>query len=37
MASLMDIGVDGLITNYPDRLRTLAWPSRGLKLPKPSR
>ena len=22
MASLMDVGVDGLITNYPDRLRT---------------
>ncbi len=23
MASLMDAGVDGLITDYPDRLRTL--------------
>ena len=36
MASLIDIGVDGLITNYPDRLRTVVA-SRGLKLPKPSR
>jgi glycerophosphoryl diester phosphodiesterase len=33
MASLMDAGVDGLITNYPDRLRTL-MANRGLKLPK---
>ena len=34
--SLMDIGVDGMITNYPDRLRAL-MASRGMKLPKPSR
>lgn len=35
MASLMDAGVDGLITNYPDRLRSL-MSERGLKLPKPA-
>lgn len=33
MASLMDAGVDGLITDYPDRLREL-MAQRGLKLPK---
>jgi glycerophosphoryl diester phosphodiesterase len=33
MASLMDAGVDGIITNYPDRLRAL-MAERGLKLPK---
>jgi glycerophosphoryl diester phosphodiesterase len=33
MASLMDAGVDGLITDYPDRLRTL-MSERGLRLPK---
>ena len=32
MASLMDAGVDGLITNYPNRLRAL-MAQRGLKLP----
>jgi len=36
MASLMDAGVDGIITNYPDRLREL-MAERGLKLPKPAR
>jgi glycerophosphoryl diester phosphodiesterase len=36
MASLMDAGVDGLITNYPDRLRAL-MAERGLKLPRPVR
>jgi glycerophosphoryl diester phosphodiesterase len=36
MASLMDAGVDGIITNYPDRLREL-MAERGLKLPKPVR
>ena len=36
MASLMDAGVDGLITNYPDRLRTL-MNERGLELPEPVR
>jgi glycerophosphoryl diester phosphodiesterase len=36
MASLMDAGVDGLITNYPDRARAL-MAARGLKLPKPAR
>lgn len=36
MASLMDAGVDGLITDYPDRLREL-MADRGLKLPKPAR
>ena len=33
MASLMDKGVDGLITDYPDRLRTL-MADRGLRLPR---
>jgi glycerophosphoryl diester phosphodiesterase len=33
MASLIDAGVDGLITNYPDRLRTLPA-GRGYPLPK---
>jgi len=33
MASLMDKGVDGIITDYPDRLRELMG-DRGLKLPK---
>ncbi len=33
MQSLIDIGVDGLITDYPDRLRTL-MADNGLKLPK---
>ncbi len=33
MASLIDAGVDGLITNYPDRLRALLG-ERGYKLPK---
>ena len=32
----MDAGVDGLITDYPDRLRTL-MAERGLQLPKPER
>ena len=34
MASLMDAGVDGIITDYPDRLRELMG-ERGLKLPNP--
>ncbi|MDQ3680913.1 MAG: glycerophosphodiester phosphodiesterase [Actinomycetota bacterium] len=33
MAYLMDAGVDGIITDYPDRLRRL-MAERGLKLPK---
>ncbi len=33
MARLMDMGVDGIITDYPTRLRTL-MEERGLKLPK---
>jgi glycerophosphoryl diester phosphodiesterase len=36
MASLMDAGVDGIITNYPDRLRAL-MAERGLKLPEAAR
>ena len=36
MASLMDAGVDGLITDYPDRLRAV-MAERGLKLPEPVR
>lgn len=34
MASLIDAGVDGIITNYPDRLRELLA-ERGYKLPRP--
>ena len=34
MAMLIDAGVDGIITNYPNRLRKL-MAERGLKLPKP--
>jgi glycerophosphoryl diester phosphodiesterase len=33
MERLMDLGVDGIITDYPTRLRTLLA-ERGLKLPK---
>lgn len=33
-AALMDADVDGLITNYPDRMRAL-MAQRGMKLPKP--
>lgn len=33
MQSLIDIGVDGIITNYPDRLRAL-MAENGFKLPK---
>jgi glycerophosphoryl diester phosphodiesterase len=36
MASLMDAGVDGIITDYPDRLREL-MAERGLELPQPVR
>jgi glycerophosphoryl diester phosphodiesterase len=36
MASLMDAGVDGIITDYPDRLRAL-MAERGLELPEPVR
>jgi glycerophosphoryl diester phosphodiesterase len=35
MASLIDAGVDGIITDYPNRLRELLA-ERGMKLPKPS-
>lgn len=35
MASLIDAGVDGLITNYPDRLRSLL-DERGYRLPRPA-
>ena len=35
MASLIDAGVDGLITDYPDRLRELLA-ERGMALPRPS-
>jgi len=34
MNKLMDDGVDGLITNYPDRLREV-MKDRGLELPRP--
>ena len=33
---LMDLGVDGIIADYPTRLRTLMV-ERGLKLPKATR
>ncbi|MGR6917231.1 hypothetical protein ACU635_23600 [[Actinomadura] parvosata] len=33
MNKLMDDGVDGLITDYPDRLRQV-MDARGLKLPR---
>ena len=33
MGRLMDLGVDGIITDYPTRLRTL-MDERGMKLPK---
>jgi glycerophosphoryl diester phosphodiesterase len=33
MASMMDAGVDGLITDYPDRLREL-MAERGMELPR---
>lgn len=33
MRALMDAGVDGLITDYPDRLRDV-MAERSLKLPK---
>jgi glycerophosphoryl diester phosphodiesterase len=35
MASLIDAGVDGIITDYPDRLRELLA-ERGMELPKPA-
>jgi len=34
MHYLMDLGVDGIITNYPDRLRQV-MAERGLPLPAP--
>lgn len=36
MASLMDAGVDGMITDYPDRLRAVTA-QRGYWLPRPAR
>ncbi|WP_188193928.1 glycerophosphodiester phosphodiesterase family protein [Nonomuraea sp. SYSU D8015] len=36
MRKLMDDGVDGIITDYPDRLRAV-MAERGLKLPRPYR
>ncbi|MGI8536793.1 MAG: hypothetical protein ACR2K2_09905 [Mycobacteriales bacterium] len=33
MESLINAGVDGIITNYPDRLRQV-MAERGFKLPK---
>jgi len=33
MTRLMDLGVDGIITDYPTRLRAV-MDERGLKLPK---
>ena len=36
MGALIDAGVDGLITDYPDRLRAVLA-ARGFRLPKPVR
>jgi glycerophosphoryl diester phosphodiesterase len=36
MSSLIDAGVDGIITDYPDRLRAVAA-AHGFKLPRPVR
>lgn len=36
MHALMDLGVDGLISDYPDRARTV-MSERGLPLPQPAR
>jgi glycerophosphoryl diester phosphodiesterase len=30
----MDMGIDGVITNYPNRIRQL-MADRGMRLPKP--
>ncbi|MBG0827200.1 glycerophosphodiester phosphodiesterase [Planomonospora sp. ID67723] len=35
-AELLDLGVAGIVTDYPDRLRAL-WADRGLPLPAPVR
>ena len=35
MRALMDLGVDGLITDYPDRVRAV-MSERGLPLPEPA-
>jgi glycerophosphoryl diester phosphodiesterase len=35
MARLIDMGVDGLISDYPDRLRTIVAARGGLPLPPP--
>ncbi len=34
VAALMDLGVDGIITNYPNRVRQL-MADRGMRLPRP--
>jgi glycerophosphoryl diester phosphodiesterase len=34
MRALVDYGVDGIITDYPDRLREVAA-ERGFRLPRP--
>ncbi|MEU5366211.1 glycerophosphodiester phosphodiesterase family protein [Streptomyces sp. NPDC005925] len=34
LEALIDLGVDGIITDYPDRLRTI-MAERGMRLPKP--
>ena len=33
VAALMDLGVDGVITNYPNRVRDL-MAARGMRLPR---
>lgn len=35
MSALIDLGVDGIITNYPDRLRGVLT-ERGMALPAPA-
>tara|TARA_A100001037_G_scaffold30002_1_gene23732 strand:- start:1499 stop:1618 length:120 start_codon:yes stop_codon:yes gene_type:complete len=35
METLIDLGVDGVITDYPDRLR-MVMARRGMALPRPT-
>ncbi|MEU1726215.1 glycerophosphodiester phosphodiesterase [Actinomadura sp. ATCC 39365] len=34
IAALIDMGIDGIITDYPDRVRQI-MAERGMRLPKP--
>ncbi|GHH71995.1 glycerophosphoryl diester phosphodiesterase [Streptosporangium violaceochromogenes] len=35
-AEMLDLGVAGIVTDYPDRMRAL-WTERGMRLPAPAR